>query len=164
MTMKTELYKSIKAIDSKNLTEDDKEELLRIFMVTKNILIRNHLALIFADLHYDKAVPYIIKKINEKSTFNNNGTLVYSLQDFDLKKYFIPLIRIICEQEYEARLTAYGIVQDLAPLIPGTTKIKALDILEERRLELEHAAIDKGENSTLHFVEKTKQLLVGASK
>jgi len=86
--MKTELYKAIEAIDIKNLTEDDKEELLSIFMVTKNALIRNHIALIFADLHYDKAVPYIIKKINEKSTFNNNGTLVHSLEEFDLNILF----------------------------------------------------------------------------
>jgi hypothetical protein len=157
--MKTELYKSIKAIDIKNLNEDDKEELLRIFMVTKNVQIRNHIALILADIRYDKAVPYIIKKINEKSTFNNNGTLVYSLEEFDLRKYFIPIIKIICEQEYEARLTAYGIVQDIAPSISNITKKKALKILEEHRLELEHAAVDKGENSTLHFVEKTKELL-----
>jgi hypothetical protein len=162
--MKTELYKSIKAIDIRSLIEDDKEELLRIFMVTKNVLIRNHIAIVFADLHYDKAVPYIIKKINEKSTFNNNGTLVYSLGDFDLKKYFIPLIRIISEQEYEARLTAYGIVQDLAPSIPVTIKRKALKILEERRLELEHAATDKGENSSLHFVEQTEKMLLKLSR
>ena len=77
--MKTELYKSIKAINIKNLNEDDKEELLRIFMVTKNDLIRNQIAFIFSDLHYDNAIPYIIKKINEKSTFHNNGSLVHAL-------------------------------------------------------------------------------------
>jgi hypothetical protein len=157
--MQTELYKAIKAIDIKNLTEDDKEELLRIFMGTKNVLIRNHIALIFADLHYDKAVPYIIKKINEKSTFNNNGTLVFSLREFDLKKYFIPLIKIICEQEYEARMTAYDIVHGLALSIPGTVKSNALEILEEYRLMLEETATDIGEDSTLHFVEQTKKLL-----
>ena len=35
-------------------------------MVTENVLIRNHIALIFSDLHYEKEVPYIINKINEK--------------------------------------------------------------------------------------------------
>lgn len=158
--MKTELYKSIKALDIKNLNEDDKEELLRIFMVTKNDLIRNQIAFIFSDLHYDTAVPYIIKKINDKSTIQNNGSLVHSLEDFDLKKYFIPLIKIICEHEYEPRLMAFGIVQRLAPSISNITKRKAFKILEERRQELEKTAIDKGENSALHFVEKTKELLI----
>ena len=158
--MTTELYKAIKGIDTKNLTEDDKEELLGIFMGTKNALIRNHIALIFADLHYEKAVPYIIEKISDKSTFNNNGTLVYSLEEFDLIGYFIPLINIICGQEYEARLTAYGIVQDLSSSIPDEVKSEALKILEERRLDLEQTATDKGENSMLHFVEKTKELLI----
>ena len=157
--MKTELYKAIKSIKPENLDEDDKEELLKIFMVTKNVLIRNQIAFIFGDIHYDKAVPFILKKINKKSTFNNNGSLVYSLENFDLKKYFITIIRIICEQEYEARLTAYGIVQNLTPLVSNTAKIKALKILEQRRLELEKTANDKGENSSLHFVEKTIELL-----
>jgi hypothetical protein len=157
--MKTELYKAIKAIDIKNLNDYDKEELLRIFMVTKNDLIRNHIAFIFADLHYNKAVPYIIKKISDKSTAHNNGSLVYSLQDMDVQKYFIEFIKIICEQEYEPRLMAYEIVYKLAPLISNKIRNKALKILEEHRVQLERSETDKGENSTLHFVEKTKELL-----
>lgn len=157
-----ELYKAIKAINIKNLDEDDKEELLRMFMVTKNALIRNHIAFIFADLHYDKAVFYIIKKINDKSTFNNNGSLVYSLEDFNLRKYFIPLTKIICEQGYEARLMAYGIVQKLAPLVSDRTKSKAFKILEEYQVNLGLSSTDKGENSILHFVEKTKELLLAS--
>ena len=154
-----ELYKAIEAIDIKKLTEEDKEELLGIFMVTKNVLIRNHIALIFSDLHYEKAVPYILEKINDKSTFNKNGTLVYSLQEFDVKEYFIPIINIICEQDYEARLMAYGIVQDLASSIPDAIKNQAFEILEKHRVELELNATDQGANSTLHFVEQTQKLL-----
>ena len=149
----------LKAIDIKNLTEDDKDELLRVFMVTENALLRNHIALVFANLHYDKAVPYIVKRINDKSTFNANGTLVYSLEGFDLKEYFIPLIEIICKMEYEARLQAYYIVQNLAPSIPVSIRNNALEILEAHRLSLEDAATDKGEGSALHFVEKTMELL-----
>jgi len=157
--MNNELYKSIKLIDVKNLNEDDKEELLRIFMVTKNVLVRNHLSFIFEELHYDKAIPYIIKKINDKSTFNNNGSLVHSLEGFDMKKHFISLIKIVCEQAYEARLMAYGIVEELSPTISNRAKSKALKFLEVRQIELEQGAIDKGENSALHFVEKIKELL-----
>jgi len=154
-----ELYNAIKAIDINKLSEEEKEELLGIFMVTKNVLIRNHIALIFADLHYEKAVPYIFDKINDKSTYNKNGTLVYSLQKFELKEYCIQLIKIICDQDYEARLMAYGIVEDLAPSIPGIIKNKAFEILEAHRVILELEAIDKGANSTLHFVEQTQKLL-----
>src|SRR5437773_3075334 len=157
--MKTELYRVIKEIEIKKLTNDDMEELLNFFMVTKNDLIRNHIAFIFADLHYDKAVPYIIKKINEKSVLHNNGSLVYSLRSFDMKKYFIELIRIICMHEYEPRLMAYEIAHEFASSIPNRTKSKALKILEEQRTKLEQIATDKGENSILHFVEKTKKLL-----
>jgi hypothetical protein len=66
---------------------------------------------------------------------------------------------MICEQEYEARMTAYDIVHDLALSIPGRVKNKALKILEEYQLMLEQTATDKGEDSTLHFVEETQRLL-----
>ena len=61
--------------------------------------------------------------------------------------------------EYEARLQVYYIVQNLAPSIPGTIKSNALEILEAHRLSLEDTATDKGENSALHFVENTMELL-----
>jgi hypothetical protein len=76
-----------------------------------------------------------------------------------LKEYFIQLVKIICEQEYEPRLIAYGIVQEIAPSISTDSRLKALRMLEERLLVLELTATDKGENSQLHFVEKTKELL-----
>ncbi len=158
--METELYRVIKLIDAKKLTSDDKEDLLKLFMATNNSLIRNYIAFIFSDIQYDKAVPYIIKKINEKSTFNNNGSLVFALENFNLKKYFIPLIKVICEQEFEARLMAYGIVQKYVVLVSEGVKNKVLKILEDHRMRLEKEAIDKGENSTLHFIEKTKELLL----
>ena len=129
--MKTELYRVIKEMDAKKLAEDDMEELLNLFMVTKNDLIRNQIAFIFADLQYAKAVRYIIKKINEKSISHNNGSLVYSLRSFDMKKYFIELIKIICVHEYELRLMAFEIVHELAPSIPNRIRDKALNILEK---------------------------------
>ena len=157
--MKTELYRTIKEIDTEKFTSDDLEELLNFFMVTRNDLIRNHIALVFAELHYDKAVPYIIKKIREKNVSHNNGTLVYSLGSFDMRKYFIELIKIICLHEYEPRLMAYEIVHELVPSISDQIKNNALKILEEQRIKLQQIATDKGENSALHFVEKTKELL-----
>lgn len=90
--LRTELYRHIKAIDIGKIKEDDKEELLKIFRVTKNPLIRNHISLIFSDLKYDKSVPFIIKKIMDKDTINDNGTLVYSLGNLDCKKYFLSLL------------------------------------------------------------------------
>src|ERR1700710_2647920 len=112
--LKTELYRAIKAIEINNLNDADKEEVLRLFMVTKNDLIRNQIAFIFEDTHYERAVPYIIKKIKDKSTFHNNGSLVFVLESLDVKKSFIVFVKIIFEHEYEPRLIAYGIVEKYA--------------------------------------------------
>jgi len=158
--MENELFRCIKLIDKNKLTQEDKEELLRMFMITKNDLVRNQLAFIFSDLKFDRAVPYILKKINEKSLSHNNGSLVFSLEPFDLSKYFIQLIKIICEHEYEPRLWAYGFVEDLSPKISKAVLKKGLTILEDRRIRLEEGAADSGENSSLHFVEQTEKMLL----
>ena len=157
--MKPQLYKWLKGVDSKSLTEEDKEELLLLFMVTKNDLIRNQIAFIFSDVAFEKAIPYILKKINDKRIAHNNGSLVYSLESFDLKKYFIPIIKIISEHEYEPRLWAYGIAEQLLPKMSVKMKEKALIILESRRRTLERFSSEKGINSSLHFVEKTIEMI-----
>jgi len=159
--LNTELYKCIKSINIEHLVEDDIKELLNILKYTNNPLIWNHIALLLSDLKYDKAVPFLIKKIMSKEAYSDNGTLVYALENLDCRKYFIFIIKIICEMEYEARLGAYEIVQEVSKEINLTTKKRALKILEEKRKMLVSSKkVDKGENSTLHFVEKTMELLV----
>ena len=157
--METGLYEAIKAINVENLSEDEKKELLKIFQVTENSLIRNRIAIIFSDSHYNEAIPYIIKKINDKDLYNYNGTLVWALGNLDSKKYFTEFIKIICEQAYEARLWAYGAVEDFTPIISNTVKKEALKILEEFLNQQEEIEDDKYENSTLHFIEQTIKLL-----
>jgi hypothetical protein len=158
--IKTELYKAIKAINIENLNSEDKEELLKIFMHTKNPLIRDSIALIFAKVHYNEAIPFILKKINEKDLYNHNGTLVYSLEDLDVQKYFIDFIKIICEQAYEARLMAYEIVEKSVNFISNRTRKRALQILESYLLKEKDMADNKYENSTQHFMESTRKLLL----
>lgn len=157
--MKSELYKAFKAINVANLTEDNKEELIRIFMATRDPLIRDHISFIFSDLSYTAAIPYIIKKINEKDLRYNSGTLVLSLAELASIDYFMDFIKIICKHEYEPRLIAFGAVQRLAPMVNRKSKDKALTMLETHRKELESTMPDSGENSALHFIEKTIELL-----
>lgn len=76
-----------------------------------------------------------------------------------MKDHFIDMIKIICTHEYEPRLMAFEIVQKLTSSITNRSKSEALKILEEHKKILEQTAVEKGENSTLHFVEKTIELL-----
>lgn len=158
--MKSELYKALKTLDHNKLNEEDKSELIRIFIVIKSSIIRNQIAFIFSDLHYDDAVPYIIKKVNHKKLYNNNGSLVYALHGLNTKPYFIEIIRIVCDQGYEARLEAFGIIQKDLKSIPEKEKREAIEILEEKRIKEEETAIDKGVNSKLHFIEQTQKSIL----
>ena len=159
--MQTELYQAIKGVDLKKLTGDDKEELLGLFMITKHPGIRNCSALIFADLGYNEAIPSIIKKIKDKNLFGWNGTLVYALESLDSVNYFVAIVRMVCEQDYEARLMAYNIVEKHVNSISAETRKKALKILKKYQIEQEAKIdMDQYENSTLHFIDATKRLLL----
>lgn len=157
----TELYRALKGINVENLTDEDKEELLRFFVVAKNNTIRNQIAFIFSDIKYNKAIPFIIEKINDKNLSHNNGSLVYALENLEVEDYFIEFVKMVCEMEYEPRYQAYEIVQKLTPLISREIRENALALLEERRILLETAATDKGPDSSLNFVEHSIELIKG---
>jgi hypothetical protein len=157
--MKTELYNTLKALNIEKLSETDLQDLLSIFMVISNPLIRNYLAIVFADVHYEKAIPYLLKKIGEKDTYNNNSTLVHALGSFDMSNYLVQLAVIVCEQEYEARLMAYGIIEEIIPKAPNEDRKEAIQILKESESKLTAMKIGNGENGTLHFIENTKKLI-----
>lgn len=158
--MTKELSNAINSITIENLDEGDKEDLLRIFMVTKDAGVRNRIALLFADLGYEKAVSYIVKKINDPSIMSYTGTLLYALDNLNAKKHFLTFIRVLCEHEYESRYEAYGLVEKYAVSISQTTRKKAISILDGFREKEEHLKIEKYENSKLHFIDTTIRLLL----
>jgi hypothetical protein len=155
----SELVSVLKQVDLEKLNDEDKKELLKWFNITESIGVRNTIALIFADTGYNEAVPYILRKIKDKSLLNKNGTLVYALGYLDVKKYFIQIIRIICEQGYEARMTAYGLVEDLLPTISNSVGNKALKMLDMYEQKLEESGAENSKNSTLHYIKSTIALL-----
>ncbi|RVT99875.1 hypothetical protein EOD41_15655 [Mucilaginibacter limnophilus] len=157
--MSTQIRNLIKTIDIKELDSTDKEELLRFFMVTQDPGIRNHLALIFYDFRYNEAAPFIIQKINEPELYNCNGTLVFALSDMDVSQYYLDIVKILCEQEYEARWGAFDILKIHALNISDTTRYDALKLLEQYEEILLTTGADNANNSTLHFIEETRALL-----
>jgi len=157
--MKMELYRAFKSITPENLNDDEKEELLQIFMIVKSSTIRNQIAFILSDVHYNRAIPFILSKINDKDLFNNNGSLVYALEGLNIQDYFLDIVKIICTMEYEARYQAYELIQKYAPVVADAIRKEAISVLEKNRLTLEKTAVDKGNNSMLHFVESTIEIL-----
>jgi hypothetical protein len=155
----SELFRVLDSIEIDKLNNGDKEELLKIFNHTENYAIRNHIAMIFADTRYQEAVPSIIKKIGDKTLLNKTRTLVYALKFLDAKKYLIDLIKIIYEQEYEARLMAYGGIEHLLPLVSIRVGNQALKILDDYKEKLKKAGAGNEVNGKLHFVESTIELL-----
>lgn len=157
--MKTEFYKAIKSIDNEALSDDDKEELLKLFMITNNSLIRDHIAMIFSDIRYDKAIPYILKKVKDKSLYGNNGTLVAALRELDASKYFSEFVKIICTQDYEAQLWALDLIDDFSSDVSVNLKRKALKTLTSCKSSIKDFPEKDYENSRLHFINEAIKLI-----
>lgn len=155
--MESELYRVIKSISVDLLTVDDKVELLVLFRHTKNDLVRNRLALLFSDAEYKEAVPDIIEKINQEDMRNKNGTLVFALGNLVTGSNI--LVKIMCEQEYEARLMAFEIIDGLASSLDPNSRKQMLDVLEKYWNDLSVTQSPFEENGALHFIGETKKII-----
>lgn len=158
--MSNTLYQAFKEINIANLDDDDKEQLLQFFIVTTDSLLRNQIAFMLSDLKFQKVVPFIIQKINQKELLGNNGSLVYALENLDVKDHFLAIVQMICDQEYESRLNAFGILQQYSNTISESSRIAALEILEKCKSTLKINDTQPEENGKLHFIEKAKELLL----
>ena len=157
--MKTEFYRVIKSIDNGALSDEDKSELLKLFMVTNNSLIRDHIAMIFSDTRYNKAVPHLLKKIKDKSSYGNNGTLVAALRELDASKYFSAFVEVICTQDYEARLWALDLIEDFSSVVSINIKKKALNELTSYKSSIDGIPEAEYENSRLHFIDEAIKII-----
>jgi hypothetical protein len=160
--MKTELYRVIKSIDKEALSEEDKDDLLKLFMVTNNGLIRDHIAILFSDVRYFKAAPYIIRKIKDKSTYGNTGVLVAALRNLDAGKYYHEFVNVICEQDYESRLWALDLIEDFISDVSTNVKRKALKTLTAFKSSIVGIHEAEYKNSRLHFIDEAIKLISNA--
>ncbi len=157
--MNNEIYRAVKSIDPNKLTPEDKFELLEIFKITRNDLVRNQIAILLADAGFKEAVPEILKKIGEKGMISKNGTLVFTVGGLISQKNIVQIVRIICEQEYEARLMAFEIIKNLRPSLTPKSIKNALTVLASYKKDLHAKNHPFAENSTLHFIEETIAIL-----
>jgi hypothetical protein len=152
------LYTAIRSLPVGEIGEEDNRELLDLFLVTRNTLIRDWIAMIFADTQFHEAVPYIIQKINDPKSRGNTGTLVHALGDLDCKEYFLDIVNVICTQAYEPSLWAYDIVEEYADDISYPTRLQALQLLENARPAAE-AASGNDADKKLEFINGAVELL-----
>ncbi len=157
--MESELYKVIKLLNPNKITEEDKKELLTIFLNTNNYQIRNRIAILLSDVGFNSAIPLIIKVIFRKDLYNRNGSLVYALYDMDVLEYFLDIVKIIATQDYEARIMAIEIIKKFLPKTSDNQRKAALKLLEKYRLKEEKVGTDLGAEGRLHFIEQTIKMI-----
>lgn len=147
-----ELLRALDEIIPEKLLECDKEELLGFFIISKNLLVLNKLALLFSDSRYHQAVPAIIKKIFDKDLENYTGTLIYSLEDLNSADYLPKIIRMLSFDSYESRYMAFEVIHAHLDEFPLGKLKYCLKILN---LAKKHSAKKILDNtSSMHFIEE----------
>jgi hypothetical protein len=84
---------------------------------------------------------------------------VAALRDLDARKYFNEFIKVICTQDYEARLWALDLIEDFVNTMSNKSKANALKTLTSCKFSIESTQEGEYNNSRLHFVEETIKLV-----
>jgi HEAT repeat protein len=74
--------------------------------------IRNRAALALEDIRDNRAVEPLLKAIFKRENHNYNGTMVFALESLDCSKKLKEIFRILFYETYEAKLSAYAILDD----------------------------------------------------
>lgn len=157
--MSSELLRCLVEINPYKLSPEDKEELLVMFVATEIHSIRHHIALIFSDLKYYAATPFLINKIAELEYSPGIDLLFFALRNLAEKDYFLEYVQMICDLGYEARSQAYQIVGLLMNGISENTRNTALNILMDSKSKYSPHSHRPIEGSTQYFIENALNLL-----
>lgn len=159
--MSSEINRIFDSIIKEKLSPNDMEVLLDIFRATNNVWLLNKISFIFADLKYEKAKPFLLKKIFESDMYGKNGSLVFSVIDLFTIYDLDSAIKILTSQDYECRISVFDFLENLFPKLNDKQKKKALKMLYGSRQIEELKEENKTEylESTLHFIDSAIKLL-----
>jgi hypothetical protein len=74
--------------------------------------IRNRAALALEEIKDNRAVQPLLDSIFKKENLNYNGTMVFALESLDCSKNFKDIFKILFYQGYEAKMSAYAILDE----------------------------------------------------
>ncbi|RZK56229.1 MAG: HEAT repeat domain-containing protein [Pedobacter sp.] len=77
-----------------------------------NSSIRNTAALALEEIKDNRAVEPLLNSIFKKENHNYNGTMVFALKSLNCSGYVTDIFKILFYEIYEAKLSAYAILND----------------------------------------------------
>jgi hypothetical protein len=106
-----ELVKS-SAVRLGKIGGDSVVDFLISLIALDNSSIRNLAALALEEIKDNRAVEPLINSIFKKENLNYNGTMVFALESLDCSKNFKDIFKILFYQGYEAKMSAYAILDE----------------------------------------------------
>ena len=98
-----------------------------------NPFIRDAAAMSLGDLQANEVVPKIIDLIQLPENENNRGSLIYALQSFDVKDYFLLFTDLIISGNFEVREMAIELIENCIEKIELSIRLQALKKLNDAK-------------------------------
>ena len=134
--------------------------LLDMLLKEHNDNLRNVIALSLGSLKADDAVPILIQLVKKPELKNKRGSLVYALQNLDCKNYFIDIVELICDGNYEVCNHALDIFESLVDEISYSEKLLAKQRLsEQEQIELALPPSKHPKYDRIHFVRDALKMI-----
>ena len=108
---------------------------------------RNIVALALRDLKDNQAIEPLLKSIFKSENKNNNGTMVYALQELNCKDKLIDIFKILFFQGYESKLLAYNILNE------QTFEFRKDDLIEIQKMWKEYNRNPDENEETIKMVQ-----------
>src|SRR4051812_29156903 len=107
--------------------------LLMELLDSPNPFIRDAAAMSLGDLQANEVVPKIIDLIQRPENENNRGSLIYALQGFDVKDFFLLFTDLVISGNFEVREMAIDLIENCIEKIESSIRLQALKKLNDAK-------------------------------
>jgi len=144
----------------------DAKPLLKELLYSTNQWIRDAAAISLGDLKANEVVPEIMDLINNPNNKDNNGSLIYALQNLEIKDFFLDFIKLL-SSHLESRDLALDIIENNLDIVSTDIQKQALiDCKKDRKnisKKLRVADMEDKEDieNTIQYIDYAIYLLEG---
>jgi hypothetical protein len=127
-----------------------------------NPFIRDAAAISLGDLQANEVVPKIIELIQLPENENNRGSLIYALQSFETKDFFLLFTDLIIYGNFEVREMAIDLIENCVEKVELSTRLQALKKLNEAK-KIYPETVEINDTSVINYINYEIELIDNAA-
>lgn len=106
--------------------------LIHHLLITKDVGLRNSIAIALADIGSKEAIEPLISLLKNPNTIGNRGTILYALESFQCPEYIELFAELLCEDSFEVSRQALILIDSHLKNISRETKERCIKIIQKK--------------------------------